>query len=282
MSLMVKLSEMVPTPVETIKLVVFGKTPEPLKTLAELTLKDGDFMIMTIKPVESKKLENPKEMPAPIGIQHEEEKKEIKPLEPTLPSIEKPKIEFKIEDKEEKKELPKKEEPKKEEPKKEEKKEEPKKEEPKKEEQKKEEKKEMPKKEEKKNTGNNSEQLNILISMGFTVEQSNKALQLSANNVELAIDLITSGELNNVVNNSHPDPSHNIEMQNMLAGIQGQPGNNYQEDDVIIPDVLSDTDKEAIESIKAMGFKEEDIKKAYFGSGKNKENTINYLLENSQ
>ena len=278
---MVRLAEMVPTPVETIKLVVFGKTPEPTKTLAELTLKDGDFMIMTIKPVETKKIENPKEMPVPM--QHEEEKKEIKPPEPIFPSLEKPKIELKIEDKEEKKDLPKKEEPKKEEPKKEEKKEEPKKEEPKKEEQKKEEKKEIPKKEEKKNTGNNnSDQHNILISMGFTDEQANKALQLSANNVELAIDLITSGELNNVVNNSHPDPSHNIEMQNMLAGIQGQPGNNYQEDEVIIPDVLSDTDKEAIESIKAMGFKEEDIKKAYFGSGKNKENTINYLLENSQ
>ncbi len=271
---------MVPTPVETIKLVVFGKTPEPLKTLAELTLKDGDFMIMTIKQVESKKLENPKEMPAPVAMQHEEEKKEIKPA---FPSLEKPKIELKIEEKEEKKELPKKEEPKKEEPKKEEKKEEPKKEEPKKEEQKKEEIKEVQKKEEKKDTGNNnSEQLNILLSMGFTTEQANKALLMSTNNVELAIDLIMSGELNSVVNNSHPDPSHNIEMQNMLAGIQGQPGNNYQEDEVIIPDVLSDTDKEAIESIKAMGFKEEDVKKAYFGSGKNKENTINYLLESSQ
>ena len=289
MSLMLKLSEIVSTPVETIKLVVFGKLPDPSKTLSDLTLKDGDFMMMTVKPVDKKKLEKPKE--EVIVPHHEEEKKDIK-IPETLPPLEKPKVELKIEEKEEKKELPKKEEQKKEEPKKEvpmidpkieeKKNEELKKEEAKKEEQKKEEKKEMPKKEEKKDTGNNTNpQLSILVSMGFSSDQSMKALQLSGNNVELAIDLITSGEINSMINNGHQDPSHNIEMQNMLAGIQGQP-NNFQDEGVIIPDVLSDYDKEAIESIKAMGFKEEDVKKAYFGTGKNKDNAINYLLENSQ
>ena len=266
-----------PTDLNNIKLVLFGKTPENDKTMADLNIKSGDFMIMMIlKPVQKK----------------EEQKKE-----PVL-NIE-----------------PKKEEVKNIEPKAEENKKEEHKEEPKKEEQKKEE----PKKEEPK-IDINQDSLNAMIAMGFDATLSSKALQMSSNNVDLAIDLISSGDLGfmphphphqaqpkaqlNPVGHQEPQPHGqqppNPQNQALLAallaqlqshpeliqGLQNNPGQlnsllqQQQPQMVEIPAVLEQKDADAVARLKQLGlFTEQECKEAYFACGKSEDMAANYLLE---
>lgn len=268
-----------PADPNNIKLVLFGKAPENDKTMADLNVKSGDFMIMMLlKPVQKK--EEQKKEPVPVIEPKKEEPTHVAP---------------------------------KEELKKEEQKEEPKKEEQKKEEQK----KEQPKKEEQK-IDVNQDALNAMIAMGFDSTLSTKALQMSSNNVDLAIDLISSGDLGymahpsphpvqpkaqwNPVGQAEPNPHgqqpQNPQNQAMLAailsqlqshpelmqGLQNNPqqlNNLLQQQQVVeIPTVLEPKDAEAVARLKQLGmFSDQECKEAYFACGKNEEFAANYLLE---
>jgi len=156
-----------------------------------------------------------------------------------------------------------------------------------------------------------------MIAMGFDATTSAKALQMASNNIDLAIDLISSGDIGSMQHHVHQshgkqpaltkqplNPGPNMAQQNpnnqqalltallaqlqshpeMLAGLQNNPGQlqnmmNAQPRMVEIPAVLEPKDAEAVNRLKQLGFSEKECKEAYFGCEKNEEIAANYLFE---
>jgi len=202
-----------------VKIVFQGTSPSPDATVADVGFKETSF-ILAMMAKTAEEIKRAKE-----ALKRQEDDDDDMPYVPTK---EKEKTEPKPEEKPKVVEQPKVEQPKVEQPKVEQ----PKVEQPK---------VVQPKEEEKL-----SDKVEKLEAMGFTKQQAEQALKTANNNLEQAVDILTSGAL-------ETKPTENV--------------------------VLDNKDMDNIKSImEVVGVDEETAKNAYIETGKNTEAAINKLL----